>query len=251
MDAEKDTELKYLVERDVAEEFITRCNGHVSELVYDPDRPVSYTRTLYLDTADRRFHNIADLPWSCRFRVREYASAANLDDLPILTGTAVLELKQSHESNRRKWRREQPAAAVRALLAGGARARSLPFPIPTLCAGEEPLFPQMSTWYRRISFAAPAVRITIDEAVCFCAAELPGEQGTPAEPRTVLERAEGVVLEVKACGPRPRWLESALRPIGDCSSYSKFRTGMKAIERSDTSTGVTLGLPTLQPERRN
>jgi hypothetical protein len=243
-------EHKYVVATEVAQELIQRCNGHLAQKLYDRARPIAYTRTLYLDTEARDYHRGASSPWSSRVRVREYASARALDEAPTLTGTAVLELKRSNGLRRRKWRVESEPVALRAMLVGGARPSVLPLPLANADDRSGILHPQMTTWYRRLSFAAQRIRITVDESVSFCAPQLPGDAGDSAEPARVVARGPRAVLEVKLHGDAPAWLREAMAPLGRHTAFSKFHTGMDHVCGVQPPLGATLALPSIdvQPQ---
>lgn len=238
-------ELKYIVDSRAAQQFLSRCRDQVTPTIYDPARPIAYARTLYLDTRDRAYHRAASMPWSCRVRVREYAAAETLEDSPRLTGVATVELKQSDRGERRKWRVARSPEVLRALIARGVSTDELPFEVPTMCRVGGCLYPQMTTWYRRLSFSAPGVRITVDEGVTFCAPQLPGDIGAAAEPERAIARGPSAMLEVKLLGDAPAWLEDAMRPIGTPARFSKFHEGMNKVFGAGLQTRATLALPTL------
>ena len=238
-------ELKYIIDSAAAQQFLWRCRGFVEPTIYDPSRPIAYARTLYLDTPERAYHRAASLPWSCRVRVREYASAVSLDDAPQLTGVATVELKQSDRGERRKWRVARSPAQLRAMIEGGVRDDELPFDVPAMCRVPGSLFPQMTTWYRRLSFSAPSVRITVDEGVTFCAPQLPGDVGDLAEPERAIARGPSAMLEVKLLGDAPRWLADAMELAGEPARFSKFHEGMNNVFGAKLESRATLALPTL------
>ena len=85
--------------------------------IYDPARPISYTRTTYLDTNDLVYFSSAGGAPARRLRVREYAVAASAEDDPVLSGVAFIELKQHEGAARSKMRLSATPAEIARLIA--------------------------------------------------------------------------------------------------------------------------------------
>ncbi len=125
-------ERRFLLTRSQAAAFFAAVARHTAIETYDEGRPISYTRTTYFDTDDLDYFHSCSGPNACRLRVREYATAASLEDAPVLSALAFLELKaeprrRSGKAARDRAPRRTPAAdpAPRAACpARRARSRS-------------------------------------------------------------------------------------------------------------------------------
>src|SRR4029079_16111865 len=101
-------------------------------------------------------------PSARRLRVRECAMAASLEDAPILSPIACLELKQNAGTARSKVRLQASPTLLRHLIerrVQRAPARAALAHISALAALEEALSiasiaPRLTTWYRRASMTA-------------------------------------------------------------------------------------------------
>jgi len=231
-----DHELRYLLSRAEMRRFLDAIAARAAIEIYDPERPISYTRTTYLDTNDLTYFRTGDGAPARRLRIREYAVAATAKEAPVLSGTAFVELKQHDGPARSKVRlAASPAEIVRLL---GHRAD----PSPAITAAEAEIVrelarptmaPRLATWYRRLCLTAEGrrVRITLDENLTFCQPQPVGEPGALAAPREreVVAAFPARVLEVKHCGEMPFWLGPALEALQPAESFSKFRMGMTAL----------------------
>jgi hypothetical protein len=232
-----DHELRYLLSRGEMRRFLDAIAARAAIEIYDPQRPISYTRTTYLDTNDLAYFRTGDGAPARRLRIREYALAATAKDAPVLSGTAFVELKQHDGPARSKVRFAASPAEIARLLghreAGPSRtmtaaqaeiARELA--LPTMA-------PRLGTWYRRLCLTAEGrrVRITLDENLTFCQPQPIGEAGALAAPREreVVAAFPARVLEIKHCGEMPFWLGPALESLQPAESFSKFRMGMTAL----------------------
>jgi len=256
-------ERRFLVDRAQAEAFVAAASPHLVREVYDPDRPLAYAKTLYYDTDDGRYFATASGPILRRLRLRQYAAARTGSDVPVVTGPAFLELKESRGASRAKVRLQAPVEVLGELIArrGEAprdwrkRLQSLrDYEVLRTCLEERPVMPRISTWYRRMSFSSDdgRVRITIDEGVAFSAPTSPTGLGEPIEAGQAIEVMKERVLEVKHDGDAPAWLrecEGLYEPTG----FSKFRRGMMLVVEPSvahlTRLTAPLGLPAL-PIRR-
>src|SRR5215468_10196631 len=90
-----ENEQRYVLTRAQTVAFYASIGTRVALELYDRSRPVSYTRTTYLDTEDFSYFRSCDGPVARRLRVREYAVAAAPGDTAFLSGVCFLELKQS------------------------------------------------------------------------------------------------------------------------------------------------------------
>ncbi len=133
--------------------------------------------------------------------------------------------------------RGEVSAAMRALQAEHAREGNL---IDELLSVRDryvdPLEPSCLVNYRRTSYqnADASLRITVDQRLsCF----VPPEGLFTVEEPLVRERLgrpsfeeDGVILEVKATGALPAWLERTLDEAGIAPlSFSKFATASEAV----------------------
>jgi hypothetical protein len=225
--------------------FLTAIAPRAAIEIYDPARPISYTRTTYFDTDDLVYFRSGDGSPARRLRVREYAVAATAKDAPVLSGVAFIELKEHDGSARRKVRLAATPAEIARLLDGGADDGKVQPAAVALSAsagslgvimGELALptmAPRLGTWYRRLCLTADGrrVRITIDENLTFCRPQPIGEAGAAAapHPREVMAAFPERVLEVKHTGEMPLWLGPALESLQAAHCFSKFQMGMTAL----------------------
>jgi hypothetical protein len=236
-------ELRFLLTRAEATRFLEGTAGRASKTTYDPDRPISYTRTTYFDTADAVYLSPAAGEPARRLRIRQYATAGAPDEPPVFSGVGFVELKQHLGAARSKVRLAataseiaallgDPQAAVRAAIAAGRGDA------PICIVGQElaiaTMAPRLSTWYRRVCFdvAGQPLRITLDDGLQFCQPQPIGRAGRPAAPlgRDVTAAFPARILEVKHCGALPAWLESLLAGLRPAPvHFSKFRIGMEAL----------------------
>ena len=99
-----DHELRYLLSRGEMRRFLDAIAARTAIEIYDPERPISYTRTTYLDTDDLAYFRAGEGAPARRLRIREYAVAATAKDAPVLSGVAFVELKQHDGPARSKVR---------------------------------------------------------------------------------------------------------------------------------------------------
>ena len=150
-------EQRFLLTRAQAASFFAAVARHTRAETYDDGRPISYTRTSYFDTDALDYFRSCAGPHASRLRVREYASAASLEDTPIL-GLSFLELKTNTGSDRTKFRITAASATLRLLIQrrefpfGDNRRHDLRRRIgKTLrqALAAPTLAPRLTTWYRR------------------------------------------------------------------------------------------------------
>ncbi len=250
-----DHELRFLLSHGEMRRFLNTIAARTAIEIYDPARPISYTRTTYLDTDDLTYFRTGEGAPARRLRIREYAIAASPKDAPILSGVAFVELKEHDGPVRRKVRLAASPAEIARMLA--ARAVG---PSSNMTAGQTELArelalptmaPRLATWYRRLCLTADArrIRITLDENLTFCRPQLIGDPGSLAAPRDreVIAMFPARVLEIKHSGEMPFWLGPALESLQPADSFSKFRMGMTALghtgEVSQESDGLAPAAP--------
>jgi hypothetical protein len=253
-------EQRFLLTRAQATAFFAAVAPHTSAETYDDGRPISYTRTSYFDTDALDYFRSCAGPHASRLRVREYASAASLEDTPMLSALAFLELKTNTGSDRTKFRITAASATLRLLI----QRREFPFgdlggmsfdgDLETLrrALAAPTLAPRLTTWYRRTGFCAEArrVRITFDENLSFCRPRPVSRLGTDIgievapRPNDVIGAGPPRILEVKYWGDLPDWLASAVKSLKEAPHFSKFRMGMMALGRKAL-------IPQLEPENKD
>jgi hypothetical protein len=232
-----DHELRYLLSREEMRRFLDAIAPRAAIEIYDPERPISYTRTTYFDTDDLIYFRTGAGAPARRLRVREYAVAATAKDAPTLSAVAFVELKEHDGPSRRKIRLAGSPAEIAQMLADRKAGASA-----NMTSGQAELAralalatmaPRLATWYRRLCLTAEGrrVRITLDENLTFCRPQRMGDAGSLAAPREreVIAAFPARVLEVKHCGEMPFWLGPALEPLQPADSFSKFRMGMTAL----------------------
>jgi hypothetical protein len=100
--------------------------------------------------------------------------------------------------------------------------------------GAGKLEPVLTTYFRRTSYSAPGIRVTLDDDIAFARPtplRLPGEL---AEPDQIFSRSPHLVLEVKLSAPAPAWLKGAMRILRMSGlESSKFHEGMLTSQRLD------------------
>lgn len=204
-------EFRFLLDRPALAGVLAAAAGRLEEVIYDPSRPVAWARTTYLDTADERYLRTSATGSRLRVRVRQYAAALDPIDPARATAGVWLEVKRSAGLERRKVRVRMSAPEIAAVLRGG-------------------LVPQVTTWYRRRSFAGDGLRLTVDQDIAFCRPALPVAEGEIAQPGGLLAREARAVLEVKSAGAQglPEWLFHALAALSADAGYSKLRAAVAA-----------------------
>lgn len=237
-------ERKFVLNRLDAEHFLGIVGPRLALEVYDTGRPIAYTRTTYLDTEDQEYlRSCEEGPVARRLRIREYAAAPDLLAPPVLTGTCVLEMKESAGPVRAKARFEAApeiiahVVAMHGELPRGAddvleRMESLTTIRKRLRDGQP--IARLTTWYRRVSLVGEnrRIRVTMDEGITFCPPVAIGRAGERAEPEKVAGYGPGRVIEVKYRGDPPAWLIEAMDGLGENENFSKFREGMRAVRRA-------------------
>jgi len=236
-------EERFVLTRAQVTRFFAAIGMRATLETYDRGRPIAYTRTTYFDTDDSLYLQSCSGPVARRLRLREYAMAASLEDAPILSSLACLELKQNAGTARSKVRLQATPTLLRQLI----DSRGQPDPefesleplsalatlvqqlaIPTMA-------PRLTTWYRRAAMTAESgrLRITLDERLTFCRPQCVGVVGAEVapSPADIIAPGPARVLEIKHWGERPLWLDWALDGLEPAPDFSKFRIGMAAMTR--------------------
>ena len=225
MEGERALEYRFVLDRATAEGVLRRAATHLAPDVHAPGRPVTYCRTLYLDSEDGLFlRTFTGGATASRVRLRQYAAACDRAGEATVSGdTAFLELKRSCGLEREKRRIAIAHHQLDELLAGLA---------------ERTLRPCLLTWYRRWSLGRAPLRMTLDEGVAYCLPEPPAAAGARAEPSAVIARDALAVLELKVTGVVPGWLEEDMEGLGRhlALAHSKFRVGMDALRQAQPTT---------------
>lgn len=235
-------ELRFLLTRSEAGRFLKALDGRAQVATYDPEHPISYTRTTYFDTADSAYLTSSVSEPARRLRVRQYAVAEAADEPPVFSGVGFIELKQHLGASRAKVRLAASADEIAALLkdprAALAGADDALANDPRAIVARElavpTMAPRLSTWYRRVHLITPdmPVRLTMDEGLLFCQPQPIGRAGLPGTPapRDVVAAFPSRILEVKHAGILPAWLQQLLGGFRAAPThFSKFRTGMEAL----------------------
>ena len=106
-------EQRFLLTRAQTVAFLRAVSTHTVPELHDRARPLSFTRTTYLDSVDLAYLRSCAGRVARRLRLREYAVASTLVEPPLLTGHCFLELKQSAGAVRSKLRLAAPRARAR------------------------------------------------------------------------------------------------------------------------------------------
>jgi len=244
-------ELRFLLTRGETARFLDALDGRTQIATFDPEHPVSYTRTTYFDTADAAYLGSSTGEPARRLRVRQYAAAARPDEPPVFSGVGFIELKQHLGASRTKIRLAATSDEMATLLKDPrAAVAGAPANHPLTVVARElaipTMGPRLSTWYRRVHLVLPdaMVRLTLDEGLQFCRPQAVGRAGMPAAPgpRDVVAAFGSRILEVKHAGTLPPWIQqllAAFRPAPE--HFSKFRIGMQALtQEHDLGEGVTM-----------
>lgn len=236
-------EERFILTRAQVTRFFAAIGKRASVETYDQNRPVAYTRTTYFDTEDSLYLQSCTGPVARRLRLREYAMAASLEDTPILSAIACLELKQNTGTARSKVRLQATPTLLRRLIERrGERDPAFASlePLSALATLAEQLAipsmaPRLTTWYRRAAMTAESgrLRITLDERLTFCRPQNVGVVGAEVapSPADVIAPGPARILEIKHWGDRPVWLTWALAGLHPAHDFSKFRIGMAAMAR--------------------
>jgi len=243
-------EERFLLTRAQVTRFFASLARHAAVEIYDRERPIAYTRTTYLDTDDFAFYRSCDGPIARRLRFREYAMAASLEDAPILSSLAVLELKQIAGTSRSKVRLSATPTVLRRLIERHGECDD-PIALEQQAAlsviqqelRHPTMAPRLTTWYRRAAMTAESgrVRITMDERLTFCRPQIGGVIGAEIAPSPgdVFAAGPPRILEIKRWGARPAWLTRALMGLEQTSDFSKFRMGMSALGSNLAGRGAS------------
>jgi VTC domain-containing protein len=236
-------EERFVLTRAQVMRFFAAIGARAAVETYDRARPIAYTRTTYFDTDDSVYLRSCDGLIARRLRLREYAMAASLEDAPVLSAIACLELKQTAGTARSKVRLQATPTMLRRLIEGRGR-RNPAFeslePLSALATLEEELAiptmaPRLTTWYRRAAMNAESgrLRITLDERLTFCRAQIVGVVGAEVapSPADVIAPGPARILEIKLWGEPPAWLTRALEGLEPARGFSKFKMGMSALSR--------------------
>lgn len=251
-----DHEQRFLLSRTEMRRFLQAIAARTAVEIYDPARPISYTRTTYLDTNDLVYFSAAEGAPARRLRIREYAVATSPEDEPVLSGVAFIELKQHEGAARSKVRLSATPAELARLIArhdvhqppgedaAPWSAIALELSLPTMA-------PRVATWYRRLCLTGEGrrVRITLDENLTFCRPQAIGDAGAPAAPaaKEIVAAFPARVLEVKYCGEMPVWLQPALEPLETAEAFSKFQMGMTALGHGADGRGARASTAAADP----
>jgi hypothetical protein len=243
VDESVEHEERFVLTRAQVTRFFTAIGARATVETYDQARPVAYTRTTYFDSDDSVYLRSCEGPIARRLRLREYAMAASLEDMPVLSALACLELKQNAGTARSKVRLQASPTLLRSLIEHRGQHHpefaSLE-PLSAVATLQKELAlpgmaPRLTTWYRRASMTAESgrLRITLDEHLTFCRAQIVGVVGAEVapSPADVIASGPARILEVKHWGDRPLWLAWALDGLEPARGFSKFKMGMAALNR--------------------
>jgi hypothetical protein len=246
-------EQRFLLTRAQLVGFFGAVARHATLELYDRAHPISYTRTTYFDTDDGAYFQSCETPVSRRLRLREYASAASIEQAPTLTGICFLELKQNAGKVRSKVRVAAPPAVLADFLrrqgtfdahaAGLQDLAALRAIKDELVAGRS-VKPRLTTWYRRSCMTAEGgrIRITFDENLTFCQPQHMGAIGEIVGPQDVIAHGPARVLEIKQFGETPDWLLRAITGLNPANNFSKFRVGMTAMRQRGAEPDVPVAV---------
>jgi hypothetical protein len=238
-----ENEERFVLTRAQVTRFLSAIGRRAALETYDRLRPIAYTRTTYFDTDDLQYLQSCSGPVARRLRLREYAMAASLEDTPILSSVACLELKQNAGTARSKVRLQATPTLLRQLIEQrGQRDPAFASlePLSALATlahqlGIPTMAPRLTTWYRRAAMTAESgrLRITLDERLTFCRPQIVGVVGAEVgpSPADVIAAGPPRILEIKHWGDRPLWLTWALDGLQPEGSFSKFRLGMSEMRR--------------------
>jgi len=242
-------EERFLLTRAQVTRFFASLARHAAVEIYDRERPIAYTRTTYLDTDDFAFYRSCDGPVARRLRFREYAMAASLEDAPILSPLAFLELKQIAGTSRSKVRLSATPTVLRRLIERQGECddpiafeQQVALGIIQQELRDPTMAPRLTTWYRRAALTAESgrIRITLDERLTFCRPQINGVIGAEVAPAPsdVFAAGPARILEIKRWGSRPAWLTRSLLGLEQTADFSKFRMGMSALGSSLAGRGA-------------
>lgn len=234
---EAEVEHRFSIDARRADGFIDRIAAHDPVDVYDPASPVTYVRTIYFDTTERRLFHSTESAATARVRVRQYASAPDRYTAPVITDLCAFEVKVSHFGSRRKARLVDSPAEIDRLLYGDgwrhdphlAEVRALRRAARAI-AGDE-LRPVLTTYFRRVSHTVPGVRVTVDDGVTYAGPSSIARAGELAAADGVFTSGQEQVLEVKLSIQPPAWLAEAMRSLRAAEGVSKYHHGMLTAQR--------------------
>lgn len=230
-----DYEFKFTLSVDRMQEFFAATTGLLVDKVYDPARPIAFSRTTYFDSADHKYLASSGTAQSRRLRVREYADAV-AEGAPVeLTGLCYLELKTNRAGQRSKQRlavfpedmiEMLRTRRVRLTHLGDHHRADVVHALSEELA-DPTLHPVVTTWYRRRTLVDrdERVRVTIDTDLAFC----PPTSFDRVPPEVVFSWASYCIVEVKYQDAPPLWLGSVLAELGAPQRLSKYALAMQAL----------------------
>jgi hypothetical protein len=227
-------EYRFLVDADEAGRFLDAVHPHLPVYVRDPDEPVEFIRTTYYDTEDLTLFRASGSRSAWRVRVRQYASAPDLDTPAHFASTCAFEVVEHAGSRRRKMRALGSPHDIARILTGAPRGRIAPlldYAARAVEGGQ--LRPSLTTWFRRMAHASPGVRVTVDQRIEFARPTGLAGPGEIAVARAVVGRGPPLVLEVKLQLESPVWLLSAMQQLFLVTQFSKYRDGLLALRRAE------------------
>lgn len=236
-----------------ARAFVSCISPFVTAQVRDRRRPFAYILSTYFDTDDLRFFHSSGRLSRARVRVRQYAAAESDQHSALLSEVCALEVKMSAFETRRIARIVDGPERIERILQHGTwcdkgdptRARALRRTARAIATGQ--LSPVISTYFRRTTYTAHNIRVTIDDQIVFARPMAIGRPGQPAEPIEVISHSPMNTLEVKLSTSAPRWLEDAMRVLGRRQEDSKFVAGMRTARRLEV---LAMSAKSRPPRRR-
>lgn len=237
-------ERRYQLDRPVAERVLAELESRLPRLIYVPGAIKSLVVTTYLDTADRHYLGIctnSNGRRSLKMRVREYLTLVEEGQPLQHMERCFLERKERIEDVRLKQRVEISKRQVSAVVSSrtlhntSTEAHALSSELATLEL--EPVL--VSVYERRAYGNDDGLRVTFDERLAYYQppADLydANEALTPATLGPPVARGPSRILEIKypANNKVPDWLDQQLAAVPTADGFSKFRSGMQALESGD------------------
>ena len=246
------TERRYELDRERAEETLARLNDNVDRITYTPDSIVTLVTTTYLDSAEQhyfKFQQENDGKKSIKMRVREYFPLSNDGNFTILKDFpyCFLERKERNGRIRLKERIEVPKTMVTALINREQDFSNEGSEVDVIRKEIQAhkLSPVVTSAYERRVWGNEELRITFDERIRFYTPPKSLYQMIPAMRPNVLGQPIGVgpkrIVEIKHSVDYtpPSWLSEMIEDLTEMVHYSKFINGIEATNRKRRISHLT------------
>lgn len=246
------TERRYELDRETAENTLARLNKYVPRITYTPDSIVTLVTTTYLDSADHHYFEFQQShngKRSIKMRVREYFPLSDDGAFTIVKEFpyCFLERKERNGRIRLKERVEVQKSQVTSLInrerdfsSQGSEVEAIRKEIRT-----HRLAPVVTSAYERRVWGENELRITFDERIRFYTPPSNLYKIISALKPNVLGPPIGVgpkrIVEIKHAADYspPQWLSEITDGLKEMVDYSKFVNGIECLSHKRRISHLT------------